>query len=149
MAPWAQHGAVDAPLLVPNPNGPLFAMMQSLGTELLAVKSSSNESVPLALGTLRKWATCLTVSVVVNATAPEGVCLTITGLSKTVLSERCGPKGEGRPAATAVELSAGGGNTTTRLLPCMTDGSGPPGSATFTLGGGGAVTSLSFALTHL
>ena len=104
----------------------------------------------LALGTLRKWATCSTVSVVVNATAPEGVCLTITGLSEKIFAERCGPKGEGRPAATAVELSVGSsGNTSTHLLPCVMDGSGPPGSATFKLGGGGAVTSVSFALTHL
>ena len=168
-APWLQHGAMDFPAQMPSPRGPLFEMMQSLGSEILQVTITSTgpsniaASVPVALGTLRKWATCLTVSVVVNVTAPatEGVCLRITGLSDTARNERCGPEGEGRAAATVVELhpppvggssGSGGGNTTTRVLPCLVGGDGVTadgGSAVLKLRGGGTVTAVSFALSHL
>eukprot|EP01044_Picomonas_judraskeda_P005172 COSAG03_NODE_478_length_7595_cov_4.439568_5_plen_135_part_00 len=134
--------------------------MASLGSEILqmtttstrGINSSVAESVPLALGTLRKWATCLTVSAVVNVTAPEGACLRITGLSEAILNERCGPEGEGRAAATAVELLNVGGETTTRALPCLVGDGGvaaSAGSVVLKLRGGGTVTALSFALSHL
>ena len=64
VAPWAQHGAVDAAAQVPEPSGPLFRQLQALGSELLRVEvpAAANSSVAFALGTLRKWATCTTVS---------------------------------------------------------------------------------------
>jgi hypothetical protein len=160
MAPWAQHGAVDSWKRVASPSGAVFSLLQSLGSELLETtvkqQAPATQQVHLALGTLRRWATQTTVSVVVNAsdtaTSTAAVCLDIVGLAPGVAEMRCGSGGgrEAQAAATAVELMSGRGQaTTTRMLPCE------PGAAAgvvrlgLATSPGGTATAVSFAVSHL
>ena len=75
-----------------------------------------------------------------NVTGGEGVCLAIVGVAPSIVAERCDGA---QPAATVTELGPEAMVATTRLPPCL------GGAPTFSLRGGGAVTSLTFALSHL
>jgi hypothetical protein len=128
-----------------------------LGAELLPATVSSPPGfggepaagpTSVALASLRQWATQTTVSVVVNATAPEGVCVEVVGLPAGLLTPGTG--GCGRPgsmAATVVSLSRGGNQTETTLVPCLPVS--PSGAPCFQLAGGGTVSALSFAIEKL
>ena len=96
VAPWAQHGAVDAAAQVPEPSGPLFRQLQALGSELLRVEvpAAANSSVAFALGTLRKWATCTTVSG--ERTLPLCFVLVAFPISRPLTPMRCSSSGSQR-----------------------------------------------------
>ena len=155
MAPWAQHGVVDAWQSVPAPAGPAFSLLQSLGSQLLettvgaavgAGAGASASRVGLALGTLRRWATQTTVSAVVNVTGEGGACLEIVGLASSVIEAQCGPGGA---AATVVELLDGAPTPAVRALPCAAGA--PAGVVRLALGSSshGTLSAVSFATSHL
>ena len=165
LAPWTSHGVTDTAGSVPSPSGPLFQMFQTLGTTLLrATVAPDTAHVPLALATIRQWATQTTVSVLVNATTGGGqVCLAITGLSPTVVTSRCGghrhdqqaQRGRGLAAATVVELDSTHGvvinRTTTRMAPCVDSGRAEGTAAVFALRASqeGVLSAVSFAIQHM
>lgn len=192
MAPWAQHGVVDAWESAPSPSGAAFSLLQSLGSELLETTveeqpppphqsgqegAAAATQVHLALGTLRRWATQTTVSVVVNATdsttSTGAVCLDILGLAPEVASKQCGTAttrttssadrstaptatraAATRAAATAVELvggrdPAGEERTTTRMLGCEPAAKAGVVRLRLAASPQGTASAVSFAISHL
>jgi len=170
MAPWMQHGVVDAWQTVPAPAGPAFSVLQSLGSQLLettvstaatststtAASATSTPGAPnvgLALGTMRRWATQTTISAVLNVTGGGGggACLEIVGLSPSVVERQCGTGGQA--AATAVELVYKAGvastSTVTRAVPCAVGAA--PGIVRLALGSseGGTLSAVTFTTSHL
>ena len=167
-ATWTEHGASDTYHRDPSPTGPLFALLQTLGSVLVPTtvdglslwSEKSRLGIPLAIATVRQWATQSTIAVVVNATFAGSVCVQLEGLRRHAQPGKGGCGADGQLAATVIDLPAAshggsrGGERTlselrTRLIPCASGSTSSTVSPLFELEAGGTVSALTFAIEHL